>query len=136
LQADKLLKNMDTKPDITRRTDIEKLLGCFYEKVKADPVIGYIFTKVARVDWEHHMPVITDFWETILLDHPVYKKNAMEVHYALNKKVALQQEHFNRWLELFSETVDELYEGKTAALAKTRAQSIAGLMQYKMNAAT
>lgn len=124
---------MNTKTDITSRADVEKLLLCFYEKVKTDPVIGYIFTAVARVDWEHHIPVIADFWETILLDHPVYQKNAMEVHYALNRKVPLQPEHFNRWLLLFTETVNELYEGKTAALAKTRAHSIAGLMQYKIN---
>jgi len=84
------------------------------------------------VDWDHHIPIITDFWETILLDNPVYKNNAMAVHYALSRKVALQEEHFNRWLQLFSETMDELYKGKTAELAKTRAKSIAGLMQHKM----
>ncbi|MEI9945996.1 MAG: group III truncated hemoglobin [Chitinophagaceae bacterium] len=123
---------MNTKPDITSRADIENLIVHFYEKVKTDPTIGFIFTEVVKMDWEHHIPVIVDFWETILLDNPVYNKNAMQVHYALNQKVRLQEEHFTTWLRLFSETIDELYEGKIATLAKTRAQSIAGLMQHKM----
>ncbi|MBK5272834.1 MAG: group III truncated hemoglobin [Bacteroidia bacterium] len=123
---------MDNKPDITTRTDIEKLIVRFYEKVKPDETIGFIFTEVAKINWEHHIHVIVDFWETILLDNPVYTKNAMEVHYTLNQRVQLTGDHFNTWIRLFSETVDELYEGKIALLAKTRAKAIASLMEYKM----
>ena len=81
------------KPDITSRADIEKFIGSFYEHVKQDKTIGFIFTDVADMNWEKHIPLIVDFWETILLDNPVYKKNAMEVHYDLNKKTPLQKEH-------------------------------------------
>jgi hemoglobin len=123
---------MTSKPDITSRADIEKFITRFYEKVKTNEVIGFIFTDIAKVDWEHHIPVITDFWETILLDNPVYKNNAMGVHYALNAKLPLQEAHFKTWVQLFSETVDEYFEGKVAMLAKTRAASIAALMQHKM----
>jgi hemoglobin len=119
--------------DITTRADIEKLIIRFYEKVKTDDVIGFIFTEVVKMNWPHHIPLIVDFWETILLDNPVYKSNAMEVHYTLNRKVRLEEKHFNKWLKLFVETIDELYEGKVADLAKTRARSIAGLMQFKMS---
>jgi hemoglobin len=121
------------KTDIQTRKDIEILMTAFYEKVKADPVIGFIFTEIVPINWEHHIPVIVDFWETILLDNPVYKKNAMEVHYDLNNKIQLQKIHFESWLALFTSTVDELYEGKCATLAKTRAQSIAAVMQFKMS---
>ncbi len=121
------------KPDINSREDITKLIILFYEKVKPDPVIGFIFTRVVPIDWEHHIPVIVDFWETILLDNPVYKKNAMEVHYDLNNKTPLQKIHFETWLSLFTTTVDELYEGKIATLAKTRAKSIAAVMEFKMS---
>lgn len=120
------------KPDISSRADIEKLLLQFYEKVKADETIGFIFTDVVQMNWEKHIPVIADFWETILLDNPVYTKNAMEVHFDLNKKVPLKKEHFNSWLHLFNTTVDDLFEGKIAHLAKTRAKSIAGIMLLKM----
>lgn len=119
--------------DITTRAHIEKLIIAFYDKVKADEVIGYIFNHMVEMDWPHHIPVIVDFWESILLDNPVYTKNAMEVHYTLNKKEPLLPEHFKRWIQLFTSTVDEMFEGKTAALAKTRAKSIAGVMQHKMN---
>jgi hemoglobin len=121
------------KPDIVSRKDIELFIVSFYEKVKADETIGFIFNEVMQMDWEHHVPVIVDFWETILLDNPVYKKNAMEVHYSLNKKVPLTKEHFEKWLQLFSISVDELYEGKIATLAKTRAKGIADVMFLKMN---
>ena len=119
--------------DIKSRADIEKLIIIFYEKVKQDKTIGFIFNDVVKMDWPHHIPVIVDFWETILLDNPVYKKNAMEVHYDLNKKVALQKEHFESWLHLFNSTVDELFEGRIATLAKTRAKGIADVMLLKMS---
>lgn len=121
------------KPDISNRTDIEQLIILFYEKVKKDTVIGFIFTDVVPINWEHHIPLIVDFWETILLDNPVYKKNAMEVHYDLNKKLPLKKEHFESWLNLFFTTLDELFEGKIATLAKTRAKSIADVMLFKMS---
>ena len=123
---------MDTKKDITSRADIEQLVTTFYEQVKKDDTIGFIFTDVIKINWDHHIPLIVDFWESILLDNPVYTKNAMEVHYVLNKKMPLQKEHFAKWVLLFCGAVDELFEGKIAALAKTRAKSIAGLMQFKM----
>ena len=57
----------------------------------------------------------------------------MEVHYDLNKQIPLQPEHFKSWLHLFNTSVDELYEGKKADLAKKRAKSIADVMLFKMN---
>jgi hemoglobin len=126
---------MDTKKDISCRADIDQLIVKFYEDVKKDDTIGFIFNHLVNINWEHHIPLIVDFWETILLDNPVYTKNAMEVHYTLNSKTPLQKEHFSRWLLLFNTNVDKLFEGKIAALAKTRAKSIAGLMQFKMTGA-
>ena len=120
------------KTDISSRADIEKMVFQFYELVKADNTISFIFTNVVQMNWEKHIPVIVDFWETILLDNPVYTKNAMEVHYDLNKKIPLQKEHFKSWVHLFITTVDDLFEGKIAALAKTRAKSIAAVMLFKM----
>jgi hemoglobin len=119
--------------DITSRADIEQLITVFYEKVKQDKTIGFIFNDVVKINWTVHIPVIVDFWESILLDNPVYTKNAMEVHFDINKKTPLLKEHFTSWIQLFTTTVDELFEGKTAALAKTRAKSIASVMQLKMN---
>ncbi len=120
------------KADISNRADIERMVLQFYEKVKADKTIGFIFTEVVKMNWEKHIPLIVDFWETILLDNPVYTKNAMEVHYDLNNKMPLQKIHFDSWIHLFTSTIDDLFEGKIAALAKTRAKSIAAVMLFKM----
>ena len=73
-----------------------------------------------------------DFWETILLDTAAYKENVMGVHFSLNRQVPLEEKHFKRWLELFTSTVDSLFQGEIAGLAKKRAASIAALMQFKM----
>lgn len=118
--------------DIQSRKDIELLMTAFYEKVKRDDTIGFIFNDIARINWEHHIPIICDFWETLLLDAASYKKNAMEVHYVLNRKVMFEEKHFQRWLKLFFETVDELFSGSTATIAKKKAKSIADLMLFKM----
>ena len=119
--------------DIKNRKDIELFIRAFYNKVKSDETIGIIFTEVVHMNWEHHIPLITDFWETIVLDNPVYKNNTMEIHYTLNKIFPLQEKHFTAWLHLFNSTLDEMYEGKIALLAKKRAAGIAALMQHKMN---
>ena len=77
--------------------------------------------------------MITHFWETILLDNPVYKKNAMEIHYELNKTYKLKKKHFNEWLHLFNTTIDNMYSGEKVLLAKKRAAGIAALMLLKMD---
>lgn len=124
---------MDIRKDIGSRMDIELFLAAFYEKVKKDETIGIIFTAIVPINWEQHIPVIADFWETILLDNPVYKGNAMEKHFTLNKIYPLQTKHFEAWLKIFDSTLDEMFQGDKATLAKTRAASIAMLMQHKMN---
>lgn len=124
---------MATKKDIETRNDIEFFLKAFYEKVKSDKNIGIIFTEIVPINWEHHIPIITDFWETILLDNPVYKKNAMEVHYAINRIFPLAKKHFDAWLNIFNSTLDEMYSGEKVELAKKRAKGIAMLMEQKMN---
>lgn len=126
---------MVIRKDIETREDIEKMLRSFYNLVLNDDELRFIFIDVAHMNLEAHLPVITDFWETILLDNPVYKKNAMQVHYDLNKKVKLLPQHFEKWLLHFNNNIDEMFAGKTAELAKTRAKGIAMLMQHKMQEA-
>jgi len=123
------------KPDILQRSDIDLLIRSFYEKVRKDDVLGIIFNEVVQIDWDHHIPVIVDFWETALLDADIYHRNAMEPHFAINKIFPLQQHHFDRWIQLFFETLDEHFEGPTARLAKTRAKGVAGVMRIKMDQA-
>jgi hemoglobin len=50
----------------------------------------------------------------------------------VNKVLPLKEEYFKRWVQLFTQTVDELFEGDKAILAKQRAGSIAAVMQIKV----
>lgn len=124
---------MDIKKDIETREDIERFIHAFYEKVKVDDRIGIIFNEIVSINWEHHIPIITDFWESILLDNPVYQNNGMEIHYKLHSMYPLNKEHFEAWLSLFESTLDEMFLGNIAELAKKRAKSVASLMKFKMN---
>lgn len=119
--------------DITTRKDIESLITRFYEKVRKDDTIGFIFNDIVKVDWEAHLPIMFDFWETILLGQTKYTRNAMGIHFDINRKIKLQEEHFNRWVKLFTETVDELFTGDVASEAKKRATAIAEVMFFKMS---
>ena len=127
-------KNVTELKDIESRQDIDKLMWSFYDRMMVDPVIGYIFTHYAKLDLKVHIPILADFWETVLFQKPVYKRGpkVMEAHFDLNKKVQLRKQHFSRWVFLFHQTIDELFSGTKAGLAKERSVSIAELMQNRM----
>ena len=118
--------------DITEREDIELVMNTFYGRLLADENISYIFTDIAKIDMKTHIPVIADFWESVLLNKNVYHNNAMKIHMDLNDKTSLTKTHFDIWLQHFNNTVDELFEGDIALLAKQRARSVATVMQIKI----
>jgi hemoglobin len=119
------------KRDIENRKDIDELMRVFYADAMQDEAIGYIFTDVAKLDLDHHLPIIGDFWETMLFQTGSYAKhgrNPMQVHGALNEMEPLTLDHFTRWLEIFNSTVDDLFEGERADFLKLRARAIANRM--------
>jgi hemoglobin len=120
------------KKDIEGRSDIELLVTRFYDKLKTDDTIGFIFTDIVKVNFENHLPVMFNFWENVLFFTGGYEGNPMEIHQHINRVVPLTKVHFNRWNELFTQTVDELFEGTNATLAKQRALSISTVMQIKI----
>jgi hemoglobin len=120
------------KTDILTRVDIERMVNCFYDKVKTDPSIGYIFNDLVKVNWDKHLPVMYDFWESVIFFTGTYSGNPMVTHRKLHQVANLTPEHFKAWLSLFTSTIDELFEGEKAELAKQRAFSIATVMQLKM----
>jgi len=107
--------------DIESRADCERLVRAFYGRALEDPIIGFIFVDVAKLDLEAHVPRLTSFWETILLGAQSYRGGAFRPHAQLHGKVRLRRGHFERWLALWRGTVDELFEGERAELAKTHA---------------
>jgi truncated hemoglobin YjbI len=112
--------------DLRDRNDIAGLVSEFYRRAFADPLLGHIFTDIARMDLEHHLPIMCDFWETVLFQAGIYQRNALQMHYVLNARYPLEQIHFDRWLELWIGNVDEHFAGEKAELAKLQATRIAG----------
>jgi hemoglobin len=119
--------------DIESRADCERLVRTFYGKALDDPVIGYIFTDVAKLDLEAHVPRITSFWETILLGARSYGGGAFRPHAVIHAKSPLREGHFDRWLFLWRETVDELFAGPRAELAKAHAERVAGAFHARLH---
>ena len=111
--------------DIETRADCERLVRAFYSRALEDPIIGFIFVDVARLDLEAHVPRITSFWETILLGARSYGGGAFRPHAVLHAKAGLREGHFAQWLHLWSGTVDELFAGERAELAKAHALRVA-----------
>jgi hemoglobin len=111
--------------DIETRADCERLVRAFYGKAMVDPIIGFIFVDVAKLDLEAHVPVIASFWETVLLGAGSYRGGAFGPHAQLHAKVQLQKGHFERWLVLWFATVDELFAGERADEAKAHALRVA-----------
>jgi truncated hemoglobin YjbI len=119
------------RKDIVSRADIDALMTRFYGRAMSDPVIGPLFTEVAQLDLEHHLPVIGDFWESTLFGSGVYsrhRRNPLLVHAELDRKSRLEPHHFQRWLELFTSSVDESFAGLRADYAKQRGHAIARRM--------
>ena len=120
--------------DIETRDDVETLVRAFYSQAMTDPIIGFIFTDVAQLDLEAHVPRITAFWETLLLGAQSYDGGAFHPHAALHRKVELRPGFFDRWLALWYQTVDELFAGPRAQAAKSHAFRLANAFRMRLAA--
>lgn len=122
-----------TRADVTGRDDIMSLLRAFYARAYQDDLIGFIFTDVTKMDLELHLPVMADFWETVLFRAGLYKRNALQAHLNIHMMSPLSGEQFGRWYELWCATVDDLFVGEKAELAKRQAQRVAWSMNRRLN---
>ena len=113
------------KQDILTRRDLTQIVDSFYDKVKSDRLLGPVFS---HVNWPKHLPVMYDFWCSMLLGETSYKGNPFQHHLHL----PIERAHFTQWLKLFNETIDENFTGEKANEAKMRAGAIAGIFQHKM----
>jgi hemoglobin len=125
------MMEQDTRKEIENRDDLFLLVERFYKKLLNDPSISYLFTDIAKINLEHHLPILVDFWDMVLFGSDTYRKNAMQPHMKINQLSAFKKEHFVIWLGYFNQTVDELFKGEVAEMAKQRAASVATMMQVK-----
>ena len=123
------------KQDIQSREDITALVEAFYSKLLNSLLLAHIFTDIANINLKDHLPIISDFWSFFLLNiEGQYSRNVMSPHLALAQKIRLRKEHFDEWLHLWEQSIDEMYIGEKAEEAKTRARNIALMIEYKIKA--
>ncbi|GAA4826611.1 group III truncated hemoglobin [Algivirga pacifica] len=122
-----------TKQDINSRQDVSLLVHSFYERVREDELIGPVFNHIIH-DWDTHLELLTDFWESNLLFQPKYKGNPHQVHQEVDQQMqgTISMEHFGRWLQLWFQTIDTLFKGKNAEAAKRRARNMSTYMFMKI----
>lgn len=123
------------RPDLTNRADIERLVNTFYERVRADAMLGVIFNDVARTNWEEHLPRMYAFWETVLFRTGGYSGNPLAAHQRVAALTPLERPQFERWLALFHQTVDDLFSGDTAEHLKRCASDMASVIHRRLNPA-
>lgn len=120
-------------PDLIDRAGIELLVNTFYDTVQDDEKLGFIFTEVAKINWDLHLPKMYDFWETVLFRSGGYKGNPIAAHAKLIPQTEMGRPQFDHWLSLFEKTVDRLFEGENAEHIKSCATDMANVIYSKIN---
>lgn len=117
------------RKELKNRDDVQLLVKTFYEKIRKDIVLGPIFNTIIT-DWESHLTLLTDFWDTQLFLKRKYYGNPVTAHQEVDDKMdhTITSEHFGLWLNLWFATIDELFEGETAWIAKNRAQKMSTML--------
>jgi len=121
--------------DLANRDDVEVLLRRFYSQVFEDDVLAEPFSELRAQGLESHLPVMCDFWETVLFRAGLYRGNALVVHRQLDLQHPLYARHFDRWLTLWQATIDDMYDGPAADRAKVQASRIARAMHRRLRGA-
>ena len=118
---------MVLKQDIQNKDNIKTLVDSFYDDVREDDKIGYIFNDVIGSHWDTHLPIMYDFWASALLGEETYQGRPLKKHLEIDREIPLETIHFNRWIELWRATVDKLFEGDIANMAKVKADNVADM---------
>jgi hemoglobin len=121
------MKDRTQMKDIGNIEDIQLFVDEFYTKVREDELIGPVFSKVIA-EWQPHLDRMYAFWNAALFGVAGFKGNPFAKHAPL----AIAQEHFTRWLELFSATINENFKGPMAEQTKHKAQLMAAMFVYKL----
>jgi hemoglobin len=117
------------KNDILNLDDIKLLVDTFYDKVRKDDLLGGIFNEKIGDRWPEHLDKMYRFWQTVLLDEHTYLGSPFLPH----AKLPIDEQHFNHWLALFNDTIDNLFEGAKAGKAKWQAARMAEMFMHKIN---
>lgn len=118
--------------DLVDRADVEALLRRFYNRALTDDVLIEPFAELRSEGLDNHIPIMCDFWETVLFRAGRYRGSALTVHRVIHQRTPLSSKHFVRWLTIWRATVDEMYRGPAAERAKVQAARIAWAMHRRL----
>ncbi len=110
---------------ITNREDVRVLVHTFYDKIRQNEMLGPIFNgHITDEQWPTHLSKLTDFWESNLFGVRTFRGSPSKAHVKVDKNLhhSISQDHFAQWLQLWFETIDELYKGELATRAKDMAR--------------
>lgn len=114
--------------DIENLDHIKQLVDCFYDKIRVNELLGPIFNHIIQDRWPEHLEKMYRFWQTILLEEHTYQGSPFLPH----AKLPINKTHFNEWLRVFNQTVDEHFKGEKAEQAKWRANRMALMFMAKI----
>ncbi|WP_425408580.1 group III truncated hemoglobin [Hyphococcus sp.] len=109
---------------------ISTLVDTFYGKVRAHPLLGPVFDEKIGDNWDVHLTRMKDFWASVAMNAGRYSGKPVPKHKALSRA---QPWHFNIWLALFHETLEETAPAPGAVpYFMERAERIAESLQLAM----
>ena len=111
--------------DLSDPVQVAEMVRRFYADVAQDDLLGPLFNDVAAVDWAEHLPKLTAFWCRALLGIEGYRGNPYRAHSEIHAQSAFTLAHFERWLSLFTGTIDDGWAGPLAERAKLLARNVA-----------
>lgn len=116
------------KGDIRTIEDVRLLVDTFYGRARLDELVGPVFNDTIQDRWPEHLAKLYTFWQTILLGEHTYYGSPFMPH----SKLPVDKSHFDRWLQLFHATLNELFTGPKAEEAKQRSVMMAQMFQFKL----
>ncbi|WP_107313636.1 group III truncated hemoglobin [Burkholderia metallica] len=106
--------------------NIRDLVYAFYDRVRADPLLGPVFDAKLAGRWDDHLPKMVTFWSSLVLGTKGYRGNVQQAHQPLD---GIEPAHFSRWLSLFLKTVETRYAPPAAIRFMEPALRIAQSLQ-------
>jgi len=111
--------------DLDTPEQVEEMVRRFYGDIAQDDLLGPMFNDVAKVDWSAHLPKLAAFWCRALFSMPGYQGNPYRSHQLIDAQSPFTVAHFERWLDLFTETLDLGWSGPKVDQAKALAYKVA-----------
>ncbi|THD69179.1 group III truncated hemoglobin [Robertkochia marina] len=121
------------KHDIASREDVQLLVHRFYDRIRNHEALGPFFNSTVQ-NWAEHLELLTNFWDSQLFLNRNYTGDPVKAHIHVDKVFGhtITMEHFGWWLEVWVATIDDLFDGERAWIAKNRARKMATMLFLKI----